>query len=152
MNTTLVICVVIGLVLLAAKLISWRVHFSRKNKIQDEIESSRVQTEQSIEADGRAATLCVYRMPKFAGKLNLHSIFCDNTPIALLKNGSYAVCEVAPGQHEISTPASPSPITLNFRSGEEYFIRTGVTGLTGYVFEIVSRECGKSEIAKLSRV
>jgi hypothetical protein len=151
MDTTLVIFLVIGLALLGFKLISWKLHFSQKARMKAEISDARALTEQTIEASGKAATLCVYRIPKFAGKLNLHTIYCDNAPIAMLKNGSYSTCEVSPGEHEISTPASRSTIRLPLEAGQEYYIRTGVTGLTGYVFEPVSKERGKSEIANLTR-
>lgn len=151
MDKTFIIFLIIGVVLLAYKLISWKIHFSRKAKMKAEISSAREQTEQAIEATGKAATLYVYRVPNFAGKLNLHTTYCDNAPIAMLKNGSYSTCEVTPGEHELSTPASRSTIRLPLEAGQEYFIRTGVTGLTGYAFETVSKERGKSEIAKLTR-
>jgi hypothetical protein len=151
MNATLAICIVIGLALLGFKLLSWGIHFSQKARMKAEISTVLEQTQQSIDAAGGAATIWMYRMPKFAGKLNLHTIYCDSAPIAILKNGSYSSCEVPPGEHQISTPASRSTIQLTLGAGQECFIRTQVAGLTGYAFETVPEERGKSEIASLVR-
>ena len=132
------------------RLVSWLAASSEETKVEEGILAARQETERAIEATGQtAASVWVYRIPSFIAKLGTIEVFCDGTPIASLDNGSCALCKVAPGQHAFSSPVSSKPIQLSLEPGQEYFIRTGVTGIASRVFENVPKQQADSEMSKL---
>ena len=94
----------------------------------------------------------MYRTPAFVAALNPVYVYCDEAPIARLTNGSYAISEVVPGQHVLTSPVSRSPINLSLEAGQECFVWTGCTGLTNWAFEPVAKERAESEMKRLEQV
>jgi hypothetical protein len=132
------------------KIVSWINYHSANKELETRIYSTQDQTMRTMEATGQtAASVWVYRMPSFIGKLETIPVFCDGNPIARLDNGSSALCKVLPGQHDFSLAASRTPARLTLEAGQEYFIRTSVVGLGKMACEAVSKQQGESEMSKL---
>jgi len=134
------------------RLISWLFSPSEKS-VDAQIAAGREITEKKAEISPGAATLCVYRRKGRVGWAVPVSVHCDKALIAILKNGSYAVCKVAPGQHVFSGagPAKPWQIDMTLGVGEECFLAAGGTGLR-FFFERVSKEKAEPEISALQRM
>jgi hypothetical protein len=132
------------------RLVSWLAASSEETKLEQGILAAHQETERVAEATGQtAASVWVYRIPSFIGKLATLEVLCDGAAIASLDNRSCALCKVLPGQHVFSSRVSRTPIRLTLEAGQEYFIRTGMTGITSGAFEAVSKQQGESEMSKL---
>jgi hypothetical protein len=133
----------------AWKVISWILYLSKKSELDAQISEGRAKAEQGPGGAANAATVYVYRLSNFVGALNPCYIHCDQAPIAGLKSGAHAVCQVAPGNHVFSSSASPSTFTLNLEAGRQYYIRTGVVSLGKFAFEPVPSDRARSECVAL---
>ena len=132
------------------RLISWLASSSEEKKVEQGILAAQQETERVAEATGQTpASVWVYRMPSFIGKLAPIEVFCDGKGIASLDNRGCALCKVLPGEHVFSSLVSRTPIRLTLETGQEYFIRTGFTGLGSGAFETVPKPQADLEISKL---
>lgn len=132
------------------RLVSWLAASSEETKVEQGILAARQETERVAEATGQtAASVWVYRIPSFVGKLVTIEVLCDGAAIASLGNGACALCKVLPGPRVFSSLASGTPIRLTLEAGQEYFIRTGFTGITSRAFEAVPKQRADSEMSKL---
>ena len=137
--------------LTAWKLISWVMARSQEQEVKTEVASKQEQMERAAETAGDAATVVVYRIPSFVGKLGPILVHCDESLVANLANGSYVTLRMPPGEHIFTSDVSPSPIPLSMEPGKEYFIRTGFTGLVRRAWEVVPREQARAETAGLKQ-
>ena len=138
------------LVVSVVRLISWLAASSEEAEAEQQVLAARQETERIAEATGQAAvSVWVYRTSSFIGRAAEIGILCDNKPAAILDNGSCYLCKVAPGPHVFSSPASSKPIHLSLEAGQEYFIRTGFTGIGKAAFEAVDKQQADAEMSKL---
>lgn len=161
MGMSPILFLVLPLALGAWKVISWINYFSQRAKVDAQFSAGKMTTECATGDSNSAATksrdaasaiVCIYRIPSFVGWLNPNYIYCDKVPVTNVKNGRHAICRVDPGQHAFSSSLSASTISLSLDSGQEYFIRSGFTGLTNFVFEAVSQEQAQPQISRLKQV
>ena len=138
--------------LTAWKLISWVMARTQEEEIKTSVATQQQQMERAVETAGDAATVVVYRIPSFVGKLGPIFVYCDESLVASLANGSYATLRMPPGEHVFTSEVSPTPIPLSMEPGKEYFIRTGFTGLVRRAWEVVPREHAQAETAGLKPV
>jgi hypothetical protein len=143
--------VVIAFIVAAWRLISWVMARSQEEEIKTSVTTHQQQMERVVETTGDAATVVVYRIPAFVGKLNPILIYCDESLVASLSNGSFSRLRMPPGQHVFTSEVSATPIPLSLEPGKEYFIRTGFTGLVRRAFEVVPREHAQSETSGLKQ-
>ena len=141
--------VVIALLLVGWKLVTWAMTGSREAAADAEISSRRQETESVAIASGSAATVYVYRPSSFAGAVNSVLLHCDDAPAANLKNGSYAVLHLPAGEHKLTIAGSTSEINLLVTPAEEQYIRFSY--LKGKL-EQLPASVARPEIGKLSRV
>lgn len=143
----LVWVVVIGLGILAFKVFGWIRFSAQKNELDDRVKVAR----QSLAAsDGSSAKVSVYRMPRYVGKLNLYYVYCDDQPIAGLKNGRFATVSVPAGEHVFTAPGtSAAPITLTLEPSQEVFIKCGPEGVAGFTFAQSDPKQARLEMAGL---
>lgn len=132
------------------RLVSWLATSAEETKLEQGIAAARQEAERVTEATGQtAASVWMYRIPSFIGKLGTIEVLCDGAVIASLDNGACTLCKVLPGERVFSSLAARTPIRLTLEAGQEYFIRTGFTGITSRVFEAVAKPQAESGMSKL---
>ncbi len=137
------------LIFMALSLVSWIIWRKQKEELDEQISIGQLNVGLTTD-DASVATVCVYRLPSFVGSRNDHFIYCDGAPIADLKNGSYAFCRVAAGQHIFSSSGAVSQVPLTVEGGQEYFIRSGINGIKGFM-EAVPKEPAQVEMKPLKQ-
>jgi len=83
-------------------------------------------------ADGKPskAVIYVYRYKQFVGGALAPSVYCDETELARMENGRYFTVKVDPGKHTFRSNDKQSGTELDFKAGQEYFLRVEIaTGL-----------------------
>jgi hypothetical protein len=75
------------------------------------------------DAVSQVPLLRVYRQRRFTGSSLAPSIFVDGRQIARVGNGRRFTAKLTPGAHTIRSDDKSSAITLDVKSGQEYYIR-----------------------------
>lgn len=140
---------ILFLALAGWKIASWIIHFAQRAQFEEKVQEGGAVQETA--ADGDRATMHVYRLPSFVGALNPHDIYWDEVAVTSLKNGRYAVLAVPPGEHVLLSTGAPNPLKLTIAAGEKVFVRSGVTGGTGFL-EVTDAEKAQREVAPLKPV
>src|SRR5574341_114108 len=131
------------------RLISWLAASSEETEAEEQILAARQESERLAEATGQAAaSVWVYRISSLIGRAGEIGILCDNKSAAILDNGSCYLCKFAPGPHVFSSPVASKPINLDLKAAQEYFIRTGFTGIGKAAFEAVEKQQADAEMSK----
>jgi hypothetical protein len=98
------------------------------------------------------ATVYVYRYKQFVGSALEPSVYCDDVQLARMDNGRFFVAKIAPGHHMIRSNDKQSGIDVEFKAGQEYYVRielaTGFWKGHGRVVH-VTPEQGAFEVKKL---
>src|SRR5215470_15903000 len=76
------------------------------------------------------AHLHVYRQRRYVGSALAPSIYVDDKQVVRIGNGRRATIRLAPGPHSIRSDDKSSAISLDAKSGQDYFIR--VDEATGF--------------------
>lgn len=137
-------------ILTLIKLASWLFAPSKESE-QAQVAAGRETVEKAAKNPAVTAALIVYRKRAFVGALSPAQVYCDGSLIAVLKNGSYAACRVAAGQHSlcVGSPSNKAQTILTPVAGEESFLRCNF--LKGKL-ESVSKEAATMEMRALERV
>jgi uncharacterized protein DUF2846 len=69
------------------------------------------------------AHLHVYRQHRYVGAAGVASIAIDGTQVARVGSGRRVTIKLKPGSHPISSDDKSSAITLDVKSGQDYYIR-----------------------------
>lgn len=139
--------VVFWIIFLGISLVSWLMY--RKQKQEFEEQASSDQLNIGLQGkEGEVAKVYLYRMPNFVGMRAEHFIYCDGKPIAELDNGTWMICRVGAGKHVFSSSGAVTTVTAEVEGGKEYFIRTKISGLKGYM-EMIPAEQAKAEMDSL---
>ena len=98
------------------------------------------------------ATVYIYRLKAFYGSALEPSVYCDEIQLARMDNGRYFTVTVVPGVHTLRSNDKQSGIEMNFKAGQEYFVRveiaTGMWKGHGRVTSVVPEQ-GSYEVRKL---
>ncbi len=97
-------------------------------------------------------TLYIYRNTGLVGMLAAPEVFLNGNLIGVLKNASYYVLHVKPGQYTLTMPYSgnQNKNEITIQENEEYYYSAVNEFLTGLVIKYVNPEKGKSEIISCS--
>ena len=101
---------------------------------------------------GSAVTVYVYRYKQFTGGGLEPSVYCDDRELARMDNGRYFKVRLEPGTHVFRSNDKQAGISLDVKTGEEYYIRVEIA--SGFVkghgrLVLTAREQGQYEIQKL---
>lgn len=73
--------------------------------------------------DTAPARLHVYRQRRFAGSALSPSIIVDDKQVVRIGNGRRATIKLSPGTHTVRSDDKSSAISVDAKSGQEYFVR-----------------------------
>jgi len=79
-------------------------------------------TEKPVAASG-SAHLRVYRAHRYVGAALAPSIVVDGKQVVRIGNGRRATIRLSPGTHSIGSDDKSSSISVDAKSGQEYFVR-----------------------------
>jgi hypothetical protein len=69
------------------------------------------------------ALVYVYRYKAFYGSAVAPTVSCDEQKVARIGNGRYFLLKLAPGVHSIRSTDKDDGVQMEFRAGQEYFLR-----------------------------
>jgi hypothetical protein len=93
-----------------------------------------------------------YRYKQFTGSALEPAVLCDDKEVAKMDNGAYFLALLEPGKHVLQSNDKQSGIEMEFKAGEEYYVRVEIA--TGFWkghgrLVMVPKEQGSFEIKKL---
>lgn len=65
----------------------------------------------------------VYRERRFYGSGLEPSVYCDGAQVARMDNGRFFVMQIPPGKHVIRSSDKKHEVSLDFKTGQTYYIR-----------------------------